>query len=183
MNTTPTAQTVKVWDLPVRLCHWGLAACVIANLLITEDGSNIHQYIGYTAVGIVAFRTLWGLIGTKHARFSDFFPTPTRLYRHITSLFQPASPEHESQHLGHNPLGALMMLALWGVIIGLGVSGYMMGLEAYWGDEMLEEIHEILANSLYPLIGLHVLAAVAMSYWSKINLVKAMITGNKTLPK
>lgn len=180
---TITTQTVKVWDLSVRLCHWGLAACVIANLLITEEGSPIHQYVGYTAVAIVAFRTLWGLVGTKHARFSDFFPTPTRLYRHIKSMFQPANTACRVQHLGHNPLGALMMFALWGMIIGLGVSGYLLETEQYWGDEMLEEVHEILANSLYPLIGLHVAAAVAMSYLSKINLVKSMITGNKNLPK
>ena len=70
--------SVKVWDLPVRLCHWALAACVLANLAFTESGSDLHELAGYTAVGIVAFRLLWGLIGSRHARFSDFWPTPAR---------------------------------------------------------------------------------------------------------
>ena len=75
-----------------------------------------------------------------------------------------------------------MMFALWSVVIGLGVTGYLMGTEQFWGDERLEEIHELLANSLIPLIALHVISAVAMSFISKNNLIAAMITGNKKLP-
>lgn len=171
--------TVKVWDLPVRLCHWGLAACVLANLAVTEEGSDIHQYIGYTAAGIVAFRLLWGFIGTRHARFSDFFPTPARLSAHLRDLLQG----RRDGHPGHNPLGALMMFALWGTVIGLGLTGYLMGTDQYWGSEELEEIHEVLANGLIGLIVLHIASAAAMSLWSRSNLIRAMITGNKTLPE
>lgn len=69
-------QTVKIWDLPVRLSHWGLAACVLANLAVTEEGSPVHRYIGYAAFIIVSLRVLWGFIGSRHARFSDFSPPP-----------------------------------------------------------------------------------------------------------
>lgn len=175
-DTAP--KTVKVWDLPVRLCHWGLAACVLANLALTEDGSALHEYVGYAAAGIVAFRLLWGFVGSRHARFADFWPTPSRVMTHLRQMLR-GQPE---QHLGHNPLGALMMLTLWAVILGLGVTGYLMGTEAYWGNETLEEVHEVLANSLIPLIALHVASALLMSFMSKSKLVRAMITGRKALP-
>ena len=171
-------QKVKVWDIPVRLCHWGLAACVLANLAFTEEGDDIHQYVGYIAAGIVVFRVLWGFVGSRYARFSDFFPTPQRLITHGQRLLR----RQPDPHLGHNPLGAMMMLVLWSVVIGLGVSGYLMGTEQFWGDETMEEIHEVLANSLIPLIALHVASALAMSFISKSNLVAAMITGNKNVP-
>ena len=171
-------QTIKVWDLPVRLCHWGLAACVIANLALTEEGSDVHEYIGYIAAGIVAFRLVWGFVGNRYARFSDFWPTPSRLLAHGRKLLRREPDEHP----GHNPFGAIMMLLLWGVVIGLGVSGYLMGTDQFWGDERVEEIHALLANALYPLIGLHVGAALLMSYLNRVNLVRAMITGNKPAP-
>ncbi len=171
-------QTVKVWDLPVRLCHWGLAACVLANLAFTEEGSDIHEYVGYTAAGIVAFRLLWGFIGSRYARFSDFFPTPSRLMEHGRNIAR----RRPDTHLGHNPFGALMMFALWAAVIGLGVSGYLMTTDRFWGDETVEEIHGFLADSLIPLIALHVTAALVMSFLSKTNLVHAMITGKKNVP-
>ncbi len=177
MQTIKTP-TVKVWDIAVRLCHWGLALCILANLTFVEEGDDIHQYIGYSAAGIVAFRFIWGFVGTRYARFSDFFPTPKRLITHSKQLIN----RQADTHLGHNPFGALMMFALWSVVIGLGVTGYLMGTEQFWGDERLEEIHELLANSLIPLIALHVISAVAMSFISKNNLIAAMITGNKKLP-
>lgn len=87
-------QTVKVWDLPVRLCHWGLAACVLANLLLTEDGSDIHEYVGYAAIGIVLFRLLWGFIGSRHARFADFWPSMARIRAHVGKLRRGEPEEH-----------------------------------------------------------------------------------------
>lgn len=170
--------TVKVWDLPVRLCHWALAACVFTNLAITESGSDLHELTGYTAVGIVAFRLLWGFIGSRHARFSDFWPTPARLRTHWQLLRQ----RQPDPHPGHNPFGALMMLTLWGIVLALGISGYLMGTDAFWGNEMLEETHETLANSLIPLIALHAASALLMSHLGKSGLVRAMITGRKNLP-
>ncbi len=173
MSTT----TVKVWDLWVRLTHWTVAVGVLINLFeLTEEGSTWHEYVGYAVVAIVVSRLIWGFIGTKYARFSDFFPTPNRIKNHLTSI-----SGNGKKHLGHNPFGALMMFALWGVIIGLGVTGYMMGMDAYWGEEWLQELHELLANSLYVLIPVHVLSAIGMGFIEKQNLVKAMITGKKTV--
>ena len=83
--------------------------------------------------------------------------------------------------VGHNPMGALMMFALWISILGLGASGFLMETDAYWGNETVMEIHEVLAEFMWVLIGLHVAAVVVMSVLSKTNLVRAMVTGKKTI--
>ena len=123
-------------------------------------------------------RLLWGLIGTRYARFTNFFPTPTRLKYHISDL---SVRRVDEQHLGHNPLAALMILSLWAVIIGLGITGYLMESEIIGNEDFLEDVHELLANSLYLLVPLHIIAAIAMSYWQRQNLIKSMITGNKAV--
>ena len=176
-NTAQTRQ-VRVWDILVRVTHWAVAAGITANLFFTEDGSELHQYVGYTVVGLVVIRLLWGLVGTRYARFSNFFPTPSRIKSHLSDVSVRRTDE---QHLGHNPLAALMMFALWAVIIGLGISGYLMEANIFASKDVLEEVHEILANSLYLLVPLHIISAIAMSYWERQNLIKSMITGNKTV--
>ncbi len=186
-NLTKTRQ-VRVWDILVRFTHWTVTIGIIANLFVTEDGSEWHEYVGYTVVGLVVIRLLWGFIGTRYARFTHFFPTPTRLRRHISAL---SVRRVDEQHLGHNPLAALMIFSLWAVIIGLGITGYLMETDIFSHTELLgneelledilEDIHELLANSLYFLVPLHIIAAIAMSYWQRQNLIKSMITGNKTV--
>ncbi|MFZ2843930.1 cytochrome b/b6 domain-containing protein [Psychrobacter sp.] len=174
----PKTRQVKVWDILVRVTHWTVATGIIANLLFTEEGSDLHIYVGYTVVGLVVLRLLWGLVGTRYARFTNFFPTPTRLKRHLSAL---SVRRVDEQHLGHNPLAAIMMLSLWAVIIGLGITGYLMEAEIFGNADLLEEVHELLANSLYLLVPLHIIAAIAMSYWQRQNLIKSMITGKKTV--
>lgn len=178
LSNAPKTRQVRVWDILVRVTHWAVAAGITANLLFTEEGSELHQYVGYTAVGLVVIRLLWGFVGTRYARFSDFFPTPARIKHHLSDLSIRRTDE---QHLGHNPLAAIMMFALWAVIIGLGISGYLMEAKIFGSKDILEEIHGILANSLYLLVPLHIISAIAMSYWERQNLIKSMITGNKTV--
>ena len=182
LPSNPKTRQVKVWDILVRFTHWTVAAGIIANLLFTEDGSDLHVYVGYTVVGLVVLRLLWGLVGTRYARFTNFFPTPTRLKHYLSDI---SARRADEQHLGHNPLAAIMMLSLWAVIIGLGVTGYLMETDIFshiqllGNKDVLEEIHELLANSLYLLVPLHIVAAIAMSYWQRQNLIKSMITGKK----
>ena len=178
LSNTPKTRQVRVWDILVRVTHWAVAAGITANLLFTEEGSELHQYVGYTVVGLVVVRLFWGFMGTRYARFSDFFPTPSRIKHHLSDLSIRRTDE---QHLGHNPLAAIMMFALWAVIIGLGISGYLMEAKIFGSKDILEEIHGILANSLYLLVPLHIISAIAMSYWERQNLIKSMITGNKTV--
>lgn len=170
-------KTVPVWDIWVRITHWTVAAGIFANLLVTEDGSDIHEYIGYTLMAMVGLRLIWGIIGSKYARFSDFFPTPSRLRQHFVQI----TAHHVEPHLGHNPLGALMMFALWGVILALGLTGYLQETDRFFGNDTIKEIHELFADSLYVLVPIHVLSAIIMGKLQHQNLIKSMITGKKTI--
>ena len=124
---------------------------------------------------MVAARIVWGFVGSRHARFSDFFPTPTRLRQHLAALLA-GKPEH---HVGHNPFGALMMLALMALVLSLGLTGYLQTTDMFWGDEWLEELHEGLASALLGLAGLHAAAALLVGRLEGTNLIGAMITGVK----
>ncbi|CAN7630448.1 cytochrome b/b6 domain-containing protein [Acidovorax sp. LjRoot66] len=174
--SAPHASTaIKVWDPFVRLFHWSLVACVILNLFILEDGKTAHEWVGYIASSLVVARLIWGFVGTKHARFSDFFPTPSRLSRHVSAL-------KRGEHLayqGHNPFGALMMLALMALVLALGATGWMQTTDAFFGKEWLMELHEWLANGLLISAGLHGAAAIAMGRIERVHLVRAMVTGVK----
>ena len=176
MNTSPLPQSIKVWDPFVRLFHWSLVACVLINYFIIDDGETVHQWLGYLASALVAARILWGFVGSRHARFSDFFPTRKRLQAHFQALFFGEADEHP----GHNPLGAVMMLALITLVLALGLTGYLQTTDRFWGEDWLQELHEMLASTLIGLACLHVLAAIVMSRLQRINLIAAMVTGVKT---
>lgn len=167
--------TVKVWDPLVRVFHWSLVACVLLNRFVLEAGDPPHQWVGYLAAALVSVRVVWGFVGPRHARFSDFFPTPARLRAHLQGWFA-GEPPHT---VGHNPLGALMMLALMGLVLSLGVTGWMQGTDTYFGEEWLQELHETLANALILLAGLHAAAALVMGRIERVRLIRAMVTGVK----
>ena len=164
-----------VWDRFVRTFHWSLVLCVLSNYFLMDDGKVLHQWTGYLATTLVIMRIGWGFIGTKHARFSDFFPTPSRLIHHLKALKSGTSDEH----IGHNPLGALMMLSLIALVLSLGITGWMQTLDAYWGEEWLQDIHELLANTLITFAALHAFAAIVMGRIERTRLIKAMFTGRK----
>ncbi len=174
MNPLPPTEAVRVWAPFVRIFHWSLVACVFLNFLV-EEGETLHKGIGYAASALVAARIVWGFIGSRHARFADFFPTPARLRRHVAALLA-GKPEH---HVGHNPFGALMMLALMALVLSLGLTGHLQTTDMFWGDEWLEELHEGLAETLLGLAGLHAAAVIVMGRLERTNLIGAMITGIK----
>jgi len=173
----PSSQTlsVRVWDPFVRIFHWSLVSCVLINYFLIDDGETLHQWFGYIASGLIAARVIWGFIGTEHARFASFFPTPARLSAHLAAL-RAGKPAF---HPGHNPFGAVMMLALMGTVLALGLSGFLQTTDMFWGEEWLQELHEILASVLIGLAGLHAAAAIIMGRLEGVNLVGAMITGFK----
>lgn len=166
--------TVKVWDPLVRLLHWSLAACVFGAFLV-EDGDSAHQVLGYLALGLVAVRLLWGLIGPRHARFGDWVRGPRAIRAYLRARLAGTS----QRPLGHNPAAAVMMLALLAGVVLVGVTGWMQTLDAFWGVEWVEEVHEALAWTLLAFIGAHVLAALVESVHYGENLVAAMIHGRK----
>ena len=174
---TPNAipESIHVWDRFVRVFHWSLVTCIVVNFFVIDDGETLHRWLGYAASALVCARIVWGFIGSRYARFADFFPTVARIKQHFRHLLSGTHDDYP----GHNPVGALMMFALMALVLGLGVTGYMQGLDAFWGEEWLQELHEGLASTLIALAGLHVLAAIVMSHLERTNLVKAMVTGVK----
>lgn len=117
--TTPT--TKRNWDPVVKLTHWTIVLAILANALFTEEGSGAHVWVGYALAAILALRLLWGLIGPAEARFTAFPPNPIRALRHVGEIRRGEKAEHAS----HNPLGALMVYAIWsclGVIIASGIA-------------------------------------------------------------
>lgn len=174
-----SAQAIHVWDRFVRVFHWSLVACVLMNFFVVDDGKTLHQWIGYMASALVVSRIVWGFIGSKHARFADFFPTPARVRQHLRSMLSG----QQDFHAGHNPVGALMILALIILVLSLGTTGYLQTLDAFWGEEWLQELHEGLAATLIGFAGLHALAAIVMSRIERTNLIGAMITGVKIRSK
>ena len=178
MTQPLSTQPVRVWDPFVRGFHWSLVACVLLNFVV-EEGEALHQAIGYAASALVVLRILWGFIGTRYARFSEFFPTPERVRRHLSGLLAGTAPHY----VGHNPIGALMMLTLMTLVLALGLTGYLQTTDAFWGEEWLEALHEGLAFTLLWLAGLHGAAAVVLGRLEHTNLIGAMITGIKVRRK
>ena len=170
---------VRVWDPVVRLFHWTVAFGCIANLTVLREVKSVHRYVGYAILAAVAIRLVWGLVGSRHARFRDFAPSPQRLFTYLKSLLQGREP----RYLGHNPAGAMMMLALVVLVLICGITGWMMGLDVFWGELWVEQVHEVFANAILGLAVLHVIAALAESWRHRENLILAMVTGLKRSPK
>ncbi len=172
-------QTVRiyVWDPFVRVFHWTVVSgCVLAYL--TEDWRSVHKFFGYVVLAMVVLRILWGFVGTHHARFADFVKSPREVWDYGRRLLQG----REDPSLGHNPLGGLMVVALLTTLLAIGLSGWMLTLDAFWGEDWVEELHANLVNLLWVLVALHLVGVVFTSLRERVNLVKAMITGDKEFP-
>jgi cytochrome b len=165
---------VRVWDLGVRLFHWSLVAG-FTGAYLSDDARSLHEAIGYFIIGLVAFRLVWGLVGGRHARWRDFVPGPVRLVRYLGDLARG----REARYLGHNPAGAAMIVALLATIAAISVTGVMMGMDAYFGQEWVEELHETFVNIALALVALHVGGVAYSSLRHRENLVRAMVTGEK----
>ena len=168
------AAKVKVWDIGVRLFHWSMVASVTAAWFLTENRS-LHRRMGYVVIALIAFRLIWGLIGTHHARFANFVPGPRKFFRYVNAM----RAGREARFLGHNPAGAAMIVALLCMLTAVGATGYMMGMDAFFGKEWVEHAHKLLVNGLLVLVLLHVAGVVLSSRRHRENLVLAMITGDK----
>ena len=177
--TTDCATRRPVWDLFVRIFHWSLVSCVILNYSVVEEGEWLHQWLGYTASALVVARVVWGFVGSRHARFADFFPTPARLRKHWTELRLALRTGHLPRHVGHSPFGALMMLSLMALVLLLGLTGWLQTTDQFWGVEWLQETHEILANALMVTAAVHAMAALLIGRLERCNLIAAMISGVK----
>jgi cytochrome b len=176
------ANKAYVWDLPVRLFHWLLVVCVVGAFVTAKIGGNAmiwHGRLGLAILGLLAFRIVWGIAGSTYARFAQFVRGPAAIHAYLRG---------EWQGQGHNPFGALSVLALLGVLSLQAVTGLFANddiafegyLYALVGSELsgkITGIHHLLEKALMLLVALHVGAIVFYARIKKHNLVKPMLTG------
>lgn len=168
-------ERILVWDLPTRLFHWLLAA-TFAGAWLTADSErwiDVHAMLGYTFAGLIAFRLVWGFVGSRTARFSSFVTGPGPVRRYLLSILT-LRPEH---HVGHNPAGGWAVLALLGLGIATALSGYAAFNDV--GGHWLEELHEGAAGAMLALVFVHIGAVLVSSVIHRENLVRAMWSGFK----
>lgn len=164
-----------VWDLPVRLFHWLMVACFAGAWVTaeTERWRLVHVTLGYTMLGLVIFRLVWGLVGTRHARFSDFVKGPRAVAAYFRSLLR-GKPTH---HAGHNPAGAIAIVFMLGLVLVVTAAGWATFNDL--GGGWTEDLHEGAANALLAVVIAHVVGVVIASWMHRENLPAAMITGRK----
>jgi cytochrome b len=171
-------ETVPVWDPFVRLFHWSLVGLFAVAFATGDEIEWLHIRVGYAIAALVALRIVWGFVGTRHARFSDFVRSPREIATYSGRALRFRAP----RHLGHNPAGGTMVVALLVMIAGIATTGFAMTTDVLWGSQWVEDLHEGLVYTTIGLIVLHVAGVVFSSLEHKENLVKAMITGRKRAP-
>lgn len=179
------ARPVVVWDLPVRLFHWGLVlALVTAWVTNILNERELHMYAGYAAATLVVFRLIWGVIGSDTARFSRFVRGPVAVLRHLRG--------GESPRLGHSPLGALSILAMLLLVLSQAGTGLFANDDIFFdgpwarvlskdASDAVTGYHQLNKNVLLGLIALH-LGAVAWYHRRGRDLTRPMITGRTEAP-
>lgn len=168
-------QNILVWDVPTRIFHWLLVICFAGAWLTSESErlQMIHYAFGYSACALVLFRLVWGLLGTKYARFTQFIRGPKEIVAHLKGMLSG----HQHSTPGHNPAGGIVMVGLMAIILFIGLTGYWTVKDFLGG--LMGEAHEAIASLALALVVIHIAAAVLMSFLQKENLVRAMVTGKK----
>ena len=189
VTISQSVPTSKVWDPLVRIFHWTLVLAFSIAYVTEDEFLDLHVLAGYVIAGLISFRLLWGLIGSRHARFSDFIRRPSAVWAYIKTI----GSGHPKRHLGHNPAGGAMVIALLlsltlTIVTGLAYYGAgefsgplaatLANAGPFWAD-VLEESHEFLANLTVLLVVLHVVGVVLASVQHRENLVQAMVNGRK----
>jgi len=184
-----TEHTDYVWDPLVRIFHWVLVTAFVVAWATGDDWMNLHELAGYTIGGLLLFRLLWGLIGPRHARFSDFVRPPREIAAYLADVVRFRA----RRYVGHNPAGGAMVLALLACLLLTVVSGVLtLGFEEFRGPaagfaaavgdgvaDFVEESHELFANLTLLLVFAHIAGVLLASFQHQENLVRAMVTGRK----
>jgi len=177
---------VRVWDLFVRVFHWSLVSTVFIALVTEDDFLNLHIVAGYAVGILIIARILWGLIGPKYARFSNFIYSPKAVMSYLGDLKNNIS----ARYLGHSPAGGAMIIVLMITLLLTTISGlsiyakpgsvfYFFVVQNAFFADIIKDAHEVLAGTLWVLITLHVAGVIYTSLIHRENLVRAMITGLK----
>ncbi len=193
MNPSTSATSLRIWDLPTRLFHFALIACVAGLIITGEIGGEImtlHFYLGYAVLTLVFFRLVWGFVGGHWSRFIHFIPSPAELRAYIASL----RPLNAKPSAGHNPLGALSVLTMLLVLLAQVFSGFLSDDEVSvsgpwtaWAPGawvvLASEYHTDIGKAvLISLVLLHVGAVLFHRYIKGDDLITPMVSGDKVLP-
>ena len=193
--------TIRVWDPLLRLFHWGLVTAFTAAWLTSDEGHALHRTAGYVAAGLIAFRIVWGLVGPRYARFSQFIRGPAVVIGYLGNMISG----RERRYLGHNPAGAVMIVVLLISLFSTVCTGWLLvdpnrtamlptlvtpafaeeeestsGGEG--GERALKDLHAILADLTLALVVLHVAGVIFSSLRQRENLARSMVTGQKRAP-
>ncbi|MDD5384110.1 MAG: cytochrome b/b6 domain-containing protein [Gallionella sp.] len=173
---TKVFRSILVWDVPTRVFHWLLVLSFTGAYLTAESelDRDIHVVLGYTLLGLIVFRLLWGFFGTRYAQFRSFLFKPGEIVAYSLSMLK-GKPAH---YIGHNPLGSVSVWLLLGLGILSGVSGVMIFQDI--GGDALEEMHEFVSNAMLAVVLIHIAGVVVSSVLHRENLVRAMVTGFKS---
>jgi cytochrome b len=168
------SERILVWDVPVRVFHWTLVLSFCGAFLTAESDRfrDVHVMLGYTALGMIAFRLLWGFVGGRYARFSAFLFKPGDIIAYLAALLRG----NAERHVGHNPAGSVAIWLLLALALTSGVTGWLALQDS---GEVLEELHEGISFAMLAVVALHVAGVVASSMLHGENLVRAMFTGEK----
>lgn len=209
MAAAPTSHaqqptTERIWDPLVRITHWVIALAILMNGLIDKGGSLLHIWIGYAALAMLVLRLLWGFVGPQEARFSAFLPSISGTRTHLGDL----KAGRHRRYRSHNPLGSLMVYALWATLAVIIVTGLVQEgtlfppttttevSESYQASEtatatsdeggehrkeggIAKDIHEVAANLILILAALHLGGVLVESRLSRTNLARQMVTGRR----
>ncbi len=185
-NTTAAEPVrVRVWDLPLRVFHWLLVACLIGSFVTIKQGKmDLHFWFGYTALSLLIFRLIWGFVGPRYARFSSFLFSPISLFRHV------AGRRDAPRTLGHSPAGALSVFALLTVLAAQAISGLFVSDQIATEGPLARHVstatvdtaswlHYVNEQIILGLVGLHLAAIVLYRVVKKERLTRAMLIGDK----
>ncbi len=169
------ANEVLVWDRLVRACHWLLAVGIAAAWLTRHGGGKWHEWLGYAVLAVVAVRIAWGFAGSRYARFRHFVRAPAGTLRYAASVLAGREP----RHVGHNPLGGWMIVALLATSALACITGWAYTTDAFWGDERVEFLHWLASVAVLVLVPLHVIGVIVASVRHRESLAGAMVHGRK----
>ena len=202
-------KNVEVWDILIRVFHWSLMVSFIVAYLTRTGKNELHIYAGYTVLGLIIFRVVWGFIGSRHARFGNFVTSYSPVERYVKNLFS----KKPKRYVGHNPLGGWMVIAMLITLFMLSYSGlklhdiqsgggpitmqmpsinpissayaqddveqFLIREKDEVGEDYWKELHAQYTYLMLVLIALHLAGVVVSSVLYKENIVKEMLTGKK----
>jgi cytochrome b len=159
------------WSLPVRVLH-ALLAGTVAFDFVRDDGGQLHRLVGYAALATVAARILWAIFAPMHEGLPGLRPSLPRTALYLRHMRRGRVP----RPAGHDALGLWMVWLLWSIVALLGLTGWMSGLDMFWGDDRIHDVHAALADALIVAVVVHLLGVAAMSWHWRENLLAAMVT-------